>query len=735
MKQVLLFILFSCCFSIAYATHIVGGGFTYKQVATSTYQFQLTLYFDDINGNPGALDESLTCYFFRKSDNQLMDSLFMPLVQSNQLVPYSNPLCALGSGVSTRILLYRNNIFLSDSRYNSPAGYYVAWERCCRNEAIVNIINPGASGQTFYMEFPPVIKNGQSYTNGAPVFQPIVADYPCIGKPFSLSFAATDPDGDSLSYEMVVPLKGNSTTSQPANLSAKPAPYALIDWKPGYSATNALPGNPALQVNPLTGILACTPNQIGLFVFSVRCVEYRNGLQIGEVRRDMQLFVKDCFPNTPPVIDLPNPELAGVSFADNDTLTILSGLSQACKSLKMTDLQRNQQLIFRIITLTPETPSFLAKPAVTLSFSPGQDSLTTNFCIPACTSTPANAVWKVGIVVTDNGCPEPKSDTLQLFVKSEIMPLQKPFIGIETGIPDTIRIVQTEILSIPITAFQSEGSPLQIRSTFTDTLGTSLPVTNIGIKLPSGSGLGVVESAWQWPEICLIPENQPIMLTSIATATGCGNTRSDTLIKWLYVEPKDLAIQILSSFDGDGPIKLLENQTLDFNITGNVTENRVLSLTATGSLTGIPGIAFSPKTGNGVVSSPFNFSTNCSTPPGPHQIEFKTSSIFCGKSYSDSIMYEVSVDFSGDTLGIIPNLITVNGDQKNDVLAVADILAKDNCRYQFDFIEIFNRWGNLIHKSEDHNFVWKPASGEEGIYFFAIHFAEKTFRDWILVVR
>ncbi len=110
---------------------------------------------------------------------------------------------------------------LSDSRFNDPQGYYIVWERCCRNYAITNIysenpdVSSRAAGQTFYLEFPPVVKNGQPFYNSSPRLFPPLNDYACPRKPYYVDFAGIDDDGDSLVYSLVTPLTTHSILALP----------------------------------------------------------------------------------------------------------------------------------------------------------------------------------------------------------------------------------------------------------------------------------------------------------------------------------------------------------------------------------------------------------------------------------------------------------------------------------------------------------------------------------------
>ncbi|RZK88933.1 MAG: gliding motility-associated C-terminal domain-containing protein, partial [Hymenobacter sp.] len=197
----------------ARATHIVGGEMDLQYVSGNTYQLTLNLYFDAVNGQPGALDADLTAGIFDKATNRPMATVRLPLL-NNTFVSYTNPACTVGS-LSTKALVYRSTVDLPPGTYNAPQGYYVAVERCCRNNAISNIIAPGNAAQTFYLEFPAVLRRGQPFRDSTPRVFPPLADYACLGETFTYDFAGQDPDGDSLVYDMVTPLNGHSTPVEP----------------------------------------------------------------------------------------------------------------------------------------------------------------------------------------------------------------------------------------------------------------------------------------------------------------------------------------------------------------------------------------------------------------------------------------------------------------------------------------------------------------------------------------
>ncbi|HMG94275.1 MAG TPA: hypothetical protein VK589_29650, partial [Chryseolinea sp.] len=267
MKRILpvIFFLFSLPLT---ASHIVGGEFEIIHLTGNQYRVSLILYFDELNGNPGAKDNNFTTAIYRKSDNFLMQNVFFSTYSITN-VDYTQPECSNGEIVTSK-LVYTTTLNLSDERYDDPEGYYIVWERCCRNYTITNIfsddpaVGSRSTGQTFYLEFPPVVKDGKPFINSSPRLFPPLNDYACPRKPYYVDFAGIDDDGDSLAYSLVTPLSTHSIDPFPPLL---PGPYPTVDWKPPFSLTNILGGVPDLKISD-EGFLTATPTQQGLYVFA-----------------------------------------------------------------------------------------------------------------------------------------------------------------------------------------------------------------------------------------------------------------------------------------------------------------------------------------------------------------------------------------------------------------------------------------------------------------------------------
>ena len=212
MKRLLLLLAFSVLTLPVFASHIVGGEIELLHVSGILYRINLIYYFD-VTNNPGrdpdAQEPTILLGIFRKNGHSMVMTKTLFFV-SRTRVNYTQVECS-NAGIITDKLIYSDLITLNEGNFSDPGGYYISWERCCRNynqAGLINIVSeepppgvidfPLAAGQTFYLEFPAVVKNGQPFINSSPRLFPPLSDYGCINKPYYTDFAGTDADGDSL---------------------------------------------------------------------------------------------------------------------------------------------------------------------------------------------------------------------------------------------------------------------------------------------------------------------------------------------------------------------------------------------------------------------------------------------------------------------------------------------------------------------------------------------------------
>jgi len=171
--------------------------------------------------------------------------------------------------------------------------YYVVYQRCCRNNTIVNIVDPGGTGNTYFVTIPAFTAD-DGCTNNSAIFNNFPPILVCANSPLVFDHSAFDLDGDSLSYSLCTPLDGASPDN-PMPLTAPPPPYDPILWlNPPYSELDMLGGTPPLSIDPETGELTAFPETVGQFVVGICVYEYRDGVLINVSLRDFQFNVAAC---------------------------------------------------------------------------------------------------------------------------------------------------------------------------------------------------------------------------------------------------------------------------------------------------------------------------------------------------------------------------------------------------------------------------------------------------------
>ena len=486
------------------ATHIVGGELDLQHKTGSIYTLSLNLYFDAINGDPGALDQQLTASIFARGTDARMLNVVLPLVR-NTFVSYTSPACAVGS-LSTRKLVYSSDITLNAATYSNAAGYYVAVERCCRNVTISNIVAPGAAAQAFYLEFPAVVRNGAAFIDSTPRIFPPLGDYACRNELFYYDFGGQDPDGDSLAYDMVTPLNGHTTSANPLVAQAAPAPYVPITWNAGLSTTNQIPGSPALGINARTGRLTVRPASLGLFVFGVRCAEYRKGVKIGETRRDFQLYVLNCPTNTPPRMQIRTPGSPTAYRPGRDTLRLVPG-GNRCLTIRYTDPDPNSVLTLtsRPVNFTEPTPLFTTVRSGTVRAAGAPDTLTATLCFPDCTDTKGK-VYLLDLIVADNGCSLPKRDTVRVAFTATQAPNTAPVLTtsfppaplpVSDATPAVVRVVLGQRYTATLTGTDTDRNALALSAT-----GDGFDLEAMKMTFAAQNGQGRATGTFTWQPTC-----------------------------------------------------------------------------------------------------------------------------------------------------------------------------------------------------------------------------------------
>jgi gliding motility-associated-like protein len=274
----------------SFATHIVGGDLTYKCLGNDRYEVTLMVYRDCLNGNPEAdFDDPASIAIYDVKNNLQvhlgqLGQILIPFNADDTLSQQSD--CIIdGNGVCVQRTVYKMIATLPFIK----GGYVLAYQRCCRNGTISNIIDPVETGATFISEISEI---ALAECNSSPVFREWPPIFICVNEQLEYNHSAMDEDGDSLIYSLCTPFLGASV-DRPIPQPAPRPPYDEIFWKSPFSLDNLLGGDQALTINQ-QGILTATPNTIGQFLVGICVQEVRNGQIINTTRRDFQYNVVDC---------------------------------------------------------------------------------------------------------------------------------------------------------------------------------------------------------------------------------------------------------------------------------------------------------------------------------------------------------------------------------------------------------------------------------------------------------
>lgn len=601
----------------ASATHIVGGELGMEYRGGTTYRVSLTIYFDQFNGNTGAIDSEVEVHLFRKFDDALITSLDLRLREQTQFINSTFPSCGINT-LQTRVLKYYDDFQFDPFRFNSPLGYYLNYERCCRNAAITNIQRPGQVGQAFYLEFPPMAQNSRVFTNSSPVFVTPVNDYACLNRPFELDFSATDADGDSLYYEIVEPWRGNSTNLQGSIIPpATPAPYAPVNWAGGWSSTNQIIATRPLNIGFRSGLLTVSPARIqGLMVFAVMVREVRNGVQIGLVRREYQLLVRACDPVPTPRLNVAVPGWSRTNnnlfFTTNDAVNINVDVN----ALLNTANNANVCVRAEALNFVPTTSLISSGSGCQNINDPGQTGRLI-VTMPPCAARNSNIPYRIRLIATVDVCPQPSRDTviLNLYIAPKAVGAPKATITADKPIVrDTVTLEIQEVLNLQSIATDTNNSYLETKLQFLDSLSDATPT-----DLFTLIGRDSVNATHTWVSDCTPSRSTLPLFRSIGRNLICGRELLDTqqvflrVIDTRFTAPEVFTSRIPVSASRD-TIRVMAGEVVNFTASVTDTIRRFTSIR-------VVGINFANASNNRLIAADSNVNTGLSSVP----VSYRTS--------------------------------------------------------------------------------------------------------------
>lgn len=242
------------CTLTSFATHQRAGEISYVYVSGLTYEFTFTTY----TYTPSLADRPEIEVSWGDGTTSIIPRLSKTSV---------------GNEIS-------KNVYVTQHTFSAVGTFHVTFEDPNRNAGIVNI--PSSVEIPFFIETIIVINPFIGGNSSPQLLNPPI-DNGCTNVIYYHNPGAYDADGDSLSYSLI-PCRGENG-----------------DEIPGYAFPYA---SNSLTIDSITGDLIWnTPTVAGEYNVAILIKEWRNGILISSMVRDMQITIAPCN-NQPPEIDV-----------------------------------------------------------------------------------------------------------------------------------------------------------------------------------------------------------------------------------------------------------------------------------------------------------------------------------------------------------------------------------------------------------------------------------------------
>ncbi len=255
------------------ATHLAGGQITYMEAGNNGLDYDVTFtFYRDCAGFAAALPTATAIITASSANAGVSFTTVAPGVNLGEVVP----LCPTATSTCTGGLIegrerwdYTETITLPSKQTDWV--FSAAYPN--RNGAINTLVSAAVPMYVYS-----TLNNTIFPYNNAPFFANDPAAFIYLNEAFCFNNGAVDIDGDSLAYSLISPLE-NATT---------PVTYIVP-----YSATQPVISTPAVTIDPATGDVCMLPTDPGLdvTVMAILVEEYRGGVLIGSVERDIQVTV------------------------------------------------------------------------------------------------------------------------------------------------------------------------------------------------------------------------------------------------------------------------------------------------------------------------------------------------------------------------------------------------------------------------------------------------------------
>jgi hypothetical protein len=296
--------------------------------------------------------------------------------------------------------------------------------------------------------------------------------------------------------------------------------------------------------------------------------------------------------------------------------------------------------------------------------------------------------------------------------------------------------------------------------------GVGFTAADFGASFNQVTGNGLVSSNFSWNIACAKfdlkkKDTYTFQFVVLDNANKCRFYKADTVDVEVKLSPPDnekpqlTALNSVQKVISNQNVEFSLGQPIEFMLLGTDTDlapakdNLTLSLLkATGSVEP-SGYTFKNIAGKSPVQSQFSWQPDCSifknqVYENNYIFQFRLVDDKCLNAKGDTIKLNLKIKDvdGGDKNFYMPNVFTPNGDNHNDYFAMEGIeggegntfdetvsLPKDNCINHFEFVKIFNRWGDLVFESTDRKFRWYAPNQAAGVYYYRVKYSNKEYKS------
>ncbi|MEI6815761.1 MAG: gliding motility-associated C-terminal domain-containing protein [Bacteroidota bacterium] len=292
----ILLVVFFSANQKSYATHAMGAEILYRCTGGNSYHFTYNFYFDCSSSiqMQSQYPTITMCYQSATlSQSGTFTVNYAAPVEVTPICPNQQSQCTNPNSSYPGVKWYK---YEGDFTMPAQAPDWIFTSSMSARNGNINTItgNPSLTVFALLNNRDQNLPNTNTPGNNSPTFSSLPTPFICLGQTYCYNNGTIDPDGDSLVYTMITPLMGTcgSSTYMTDQVTFSSSTF---------DAFNPINSNPPAIFDSLNGSICVTPSALDIGVMAFMVKDFRNGVLVGIVERDIQINVINCINNIPTI--------------------------------------------------------------------------------------------------------------------------------------------------------------------------------------------------------------------------------------------------------------------------------------------------------------------------------------------------------------------------------------------------------------------------------------------------